>query len=56
MTDATIFQDIEKLSEGRVKVPEGMELGQISHDANFSRPGLNLGFGRNRSRSRKRKK
>ena len=56
VSDATIFQDIEKLSEGRVKVPEGMELGQIAMDANFSRPGLNLGFGRNRSRSRKRKK
>ena len=56
VSDATIFQDIEKLSEGKVKVPEGMELGQISTDANFSRPGLNLGFGRNRSRSRKRKK
>ena len=49
VSDATIFQDIERLSEGRVKVPEGMELGKISSDANFARPGLNLGFGNGKS-------
>lgn len=46
VADETIFQDIERLSEGRVKVPEGMELGRISSEANFARPGLNLNFGR----------
>jgi len=40
VADETIFSDIEKLSEGRVKVPEGITLSRISSDANFSRPGL----------------
>ena len=44
VSDATIFQDIERLSEGRVKVPEGLQLGKISEGTSFSRPGLNLGF------------
>ena len=47
VSDATIFQDIERLSGGRVKVPEGIELSKISADASFSRPGMNLGFGGN---------
>ena len=45
VADATIFQDIEKLSEGRIKVPEGIELTRISEDTNFARPMMNLGFG-----------
>ena len=44
VSDATIFQDIERLSEGRVKVPGGLQLGRISEGTSFSRPGLNLGF------------
>ena len=44
VADETIFQDIERLSGGRVKVPEGIELSKISSDASFSRPGMNLGF------------
>ena len=44
VADATIFQDIERLSEGRVKVPEGIQLSKLSADASFSRPGMNLGF------------
>ena len=42
VSDETIFQDIEKLSDGRVKVPEGMELGKISSESNFNRPGMML--------------
>ena len=45
VADKTIFQDIERLSGGRVTVPEGMELSKISADASFARPGMNLGFG-----------
>ena len=45
VADETIFQDIERLSGGRVKVPEGTQLSKLSADASFSRPGLNLGFG-----------
>ena len=40
VSDATIFQDIEKLSDYRIKVPEGLTLNQISSDQNFSRPAL----------------
>ena len=47
VSDETIFKDIERLSGGRVKVPEGIELSKISADASFSRPGMNLGFGGN---------
>ena len=45
VADETIFADIERLSGGRVKVPEGLELGKIDANANYSRPGMNLGFG-----------
>ena len=40
VSDTTIFQDIEKLSDGRIKVPEGLTLSRISSEANFSRPAL----------------
>ena len=40
VSDATIFQDIEKLSDYRIKVPEGLTLNRISSDQNFSRPAL----------------
>ncbi|MBQ5402703.1 MAG: DUF4290 domain-containing protein [Bacteroidales bacterium] len=46
VADQTIFQDIERLSGGRVKVPEGIELTKIDAGANFSRPGMNMGFNR----------
>lgn len=44
VADETIFKDIEKLSDYRIKVPEGIELSRISSDANFTRPGLNLDY------------
>lgn len=44
VADETIFKDIEWLSEGRIKVPEDMNLTKISHHGNFSRPSLNLDF------------
>jgi hypothetical protein len=58
VSDATIFQDIERLSEGRVKVPEGMELSKIQMDGRLARPMMNLNMGgrRNRTRSRGKKK
>ncbi|MGN1212379.1 MAG: hypothetical protein ACI4TM_11895, partial [Candidatus Cryptobacteroides sp.] len=37
----TIFSDIEKLSDYRIKVPEGLTLNRISSDMSYSRPGLN---------------
>lgn len=41
VTEQTIFQDIERLSDYRIKVPEGLELGRVDAGANFSRPGMN---------------
>ena len=42
VADATIFEDIQRLSGGRVKVPEGLELSKISQDQTFARPGMNM--------------
>ena len=50
VADETIFADIEKLSDYRIKVPEGLELTKISQDSNFSRPGMN---GQNRKNNKK---
>ena len=44
VADETIFADIERISGGTVKVPEGIQLSKISSDAQFSRPGMNMGF------------
>ncbi|MBR4826629.1 MAG: DUF4290 domain-containing protein [Bacteroidales bacterium] len=59
VSDETIFKDIEKLSEGRLKVPEGVRLHQINYDGNFSRPGLNINMpqpGKNRNFRKKKGK
>ena len=61
VSDETIFNDIEKLSEYRLKVPDGIKLHQINADANYSRPGLNInvgqgGGGKNRNSHRKNNK
>lgn len=45
VADETIFKDIEKLSDGRIKVPEGIVLSKLSNDANFSRPGMSVNVG-----------
>lgn len=44
VADETIFADIEKLSDFRIRVPEGLTLSRISSDTNFSRPGMNMDF------------
>lgn len=54
VSDQTIFQDIEKLSDGRIRVPEGISLGEISQKANFSRPGINPGGQNNKNRKQNR--
>lgn len=40
VSDETIFNDIYKLSDGRITVPEDMSLTKISDNASFSRPGI----------------
>ncbi len=43
VSDETIFQDIERMSDFRIKVPEGISLGRVDAGQNFSRPGHNNG-------------
>ena len=45
VADETIFADIEKLSDYRLKVPEGISLSKIAGDANFARPGMGINVG-----------
>lgn len=45
VADETIFSDIEKLSDYRIKVPEGIVLSKLSGDASYSRPGLGINVG-----------
>ena len=57
VSDETIFQDIEKLSDYRIKVPEGMTLGRVVSGTNFSRPGtIQQKSGRNQNRQRNNQK
>lgn len=44
VADETIFNDIEKLSDYRIKVPAGLSLARISSDASFAKPGMNINF------------
>lgn len=56
VADETIFSDIEKMSEYKLTVPEGIQLNKISGDANFSRPGLGIkvaGQGQQKNRQHK---
>jgi len=61
VADETIFADIEKLSDYRLKVPEGLQLGAVNMDASYARPGQgpqgNQNSPKNRNhRNRKKKK
>ena len=57
VADETIFQDIEKLSDYKIKVPEGMTVGRVDSGANFSRPGTGSSkSGRNQNRQRNNQK
>ena len=44
VADSTIFSDIEKLSDYRIRGPEGLTLSRLSSDSNFSRPGMTIDF------------
>ena len=39
VSDATIFQDIERLSDFRIKVPEGLQLSRMDAGVSYARPG-----------------
>lgn len=50
VSDETIFADIEKLSEYKIKVPEGITLGKVSENADFSRPGIGNQAGQSKNK------
>lgn len=52
VSDDTIFKDIERLSDGRITVPEGLSLSELSRQSSFSRPGMNPSSSKNRNHSR----
>ena len=60
VADQTIFSDIEKLSDYRIKVPEGISLTKIADSASFARPGMSINVGgvqnQNRGWSAKKRK
>lgn len=46
VADETIFADLEKLSDYRIKVPADIEpLSKIAADGNYNRPGMGAGVG-----------
>ena len=56
VADETIFDDIRKLSAGRISVPEGIELGKVSQDQVFARPGMGVQQGKGKNKNRKNRK
>ena len=46
VSDETIFQDIERLSDFRIKVPEGLQLTRVDSGAVCARPGQNQAKGK----------
>lgn len=52
VSDETIFQDIEKLSDYRIRVPEGLQLSKVGQEVNFSKPGFNQSKRMNNQRQR----
>lgn len=47
VAEETIFADIERLSDGKLKVPEDVHLGAIAQNASFARPGISVVSGGN---------
>ena len=54
VADETIFADIEKLSDYKIKVPEGLSLSKISDDASFARPTMSINVGQGGSQPKNR--
>ena len=45
VADSTIFKDIEKLSDYRITVPNGLRLGPVGDSGNYSRPTMSINVG-----------
>lgn len=43
VSDETILQDMVRLSEGRITIPEGLQLGKVENVGNHARPGQGKG-------------
>lgn len=56
VSDETIFQDIERLSDNRIKVPEGLRLMKVDSGANYSRPGISPAKGGKNQRQKNNQK
>ena len=52
VSEETIFQDIERLSDNRITVPEGLHIGKVESGQAFSRPGAVQGKGNRNQRQR----
>lgn len=58
VNEETILNDIVKLSDGRITIPEGLQLGEVSRQTSYNRPGMNVqgnnnsNNGRNRNQKR----
>ena len=52
VADETIFQDIERLSDYRIRVPEGLQLTKVGHESGFVKPGFNQSKRMNNQRQR----
>ena len=52
VSEETIFQDIERLSDNRIIVPEGLHIGKVESGQAFSRPGAVQGKGNRNQRQR----
>ena len=52
VSDETIFQDIEKLSDYRIRVPEGLQLTRTGSENGFNKPGFSQSRKMNSQRQR----
>ena len=49
VSEETIFQDIEKLSDYRISIPEGLHIGKVDSGQSYNRPGNVQGKAGNRN-------
>lgn len=52
VSEETILNDIVKLSDGRITIPEGLTLGEVSRQTSYNRPGMMTAGGASSNRGR----
>lgn len=50
VADETILQDIERMSDYRIRIPEGMQLSKTGSEHNFVKQGNNQNRGKSNQR------